>query len=111
MLSALRGTLLSLFGMEIDVADYAPAGPGNGTTLGSSKQFLTSALRTSTKLEKVDLPATLAECETYASWYFRSLNCFTPVLHKPDFMAVVSYTSIDNIKLCADPRLAIEDIQ
>jgi hypothetical protein len=91
VLSTIKGTSLSLFGMEIDLADFAPADWDESLAPASYEQFLAYAMNRVPKVEKVDLPATYSECETYANWFFRSINPYLPVLHKPDFFSMVRH--------------------
>ena len=88
-LSPMKGTSLSLFGFQIDLADFIPTEVDELSSFDSFQSFVAFAFRRDPKPDKVDLPATYEECETLVGWYFRSLNAFTPIVHKPDFMAMV----------------------
>lgn len=107
-LSSIKGTALSVLGMEIDIADFTssdmdePSHSMFETELynKSYQSFLQSAHNVNPKLEKVDLPPR-EEGLTYAQWYFRVLNPFLPVLHKPTFMQLVG--SITNLR-CSLPQ-------
>ncbi len=98
-LSSIKGTALSVLGMEIDIADFSssdidePASPLFQTELynKSYQSFLQSALNINPRIEKLDLPPH-DEGRTYANWYLRVLNPYIPVLHGPSFMALVSST-------------------
>ncbi len=90
VLSPIKGTSLSLFGMEIDLADFVPSDWDEASSPRSYHQFLALAFNKYPKTHKAELPDTYAECENYATWFFRFINPYAPVLHKPDFMALVS---------------------
>jgi hypothetical protein len=95
-LSSIKGTALSILGMEIDIADFdsVDLDEPNSTDLHgqlynkSYQAFLQSALNINPRIEKVDLPQR-ADALTYAVWYFRVLNPYMPLLHKPTFMKLV----------------------
>ena len=89
-LSPMKGTSLSLFGFQIDLADFIPPEVDESSSFDSYQSFVAFAFRKNPKPDKVDLPALYDECETYAKWFFRSINPYTPILHKPDFMRLVS---------------------
>ncbi len=88
-LSVIKGTSLSLFGMDIDLADFVSADWDETCAPGSYQQCLAHAMNRLPKPEKPSLPASHVECETFALWYFRSVNPFLPAIHKADFMATV----------------------
>jgi hypothetical protein len=96
-LSSIRGTALSILGMEIDLADFESQdmdepNPAllHGQLYNKSYQaFLQTALNVNPRLEKVELPSR-QEGLTYAQWWFRVLHPFTPLLHKPTFVKLVS---------------------
>ncbi len=95
-LSSIKGTALSILGMEIDIADFESidmdepdASVFHPQLYNKSYQaFLQSALNINPRIEKVDLPSR-DEGFTYADWYFRVLNPFLPLLHKPTFFKLV----------------------
>ena len=91
VLSPMKGTALSLFGFQIDLADFVPPEVDESSSFDSYQSFVAFAFRKDPKPDKVDLPASYDECETFANWYFRSINPYTPILHKPDFMRLVSH--------------------
>ncbi len=97
-LSSIRGTALNVLGMQIDIADFTSTDmdePDQASLHAeplynkSYLSFVQSAFNINPKFEKVDLPGK-TEGLTYAQWYFRVLNPYLPVLHKPTFMALVS---------------------
>jgi hypothetical protein len=95
-LSSIKGTALSVLGMEIDIADFTspdldepfstPPGDAYNKSYGS---FLQSAFNVNPKMTKTALPARHNGL-TYAEWYFRVINPYVPILHKPTFMTLVS---------------------
>ena len=103
LLSSIRGTALNVFGMEIDLADYMSSDldepdPSNFLAKAlhnkSYHAFVQSAFSAISKLEKVELPLR-NEGLIYAQWYFRVINPYLPILHKPTFISLVS-----PIRLC-----------
>ncbi|KZF24441.1 hypothetical protein L228DRAFT_245371 [Xylona heveae TC161] len=96
-LSSIRGTALSVLGMEIDIADFtsndmdepAPSIFQPELYNKSYQSFLQSALNINTKIDKVELPAKI-EGVTYVDWYFRVMNPYLPILHKPTFMTLLN---------------------
>lgn len=97
-LSSIRGTSLNVFGMQIDLADYMSADidePDPATFLTqpvynkSYHAFVYSAFSANPKMAKMNLPPR-DEGMVYAEWYFRVVNPYLPILHKPTFLALVS---------------------
>jgi hypothetical protein len=97
-LSSIRGTSLNVFGMQIDLADYMSADldePDPATFLTqpvynkSYHAFVYSAFSANPKMAKMKLPAR-DEGMLYAEWYFRVINPYLPILHKPTFFILVS---------------------
>jgi hypothetical protein len=97
-LSSIKGTALSILGMEIDIADFASVDMDEPDSSvfhpqlynKSYQAFLQSTLNVNPRIEKVDLPPR-EDGLTYAEWYFRVLNPYLPILHKPTFMKIVSF--------------------
>jgi len=96
-LSSIKGTVLSIFGMEIDIADFKsidmdePHKSDFHSRLynKSYQSFMQTALNINERIEKPELP-NRADGLSYAEWYFRTLNPYSPLLHKPSFMKLVS---------------------
>lgn len=97
-LSSIRGTSLNVFGMQIDLADYTSTDldePDPATFLTqpvynkSYHAFVYSAFSANPKMAKVNLPPR-EEGIVYAEWYFRVINPYLPILHKPTFLNLVS---------------------
>ncbi|KAF2138262.1 uncharacterized protein K452DRAFT_91007 [Aplosporella prunicola CBS 121167] len=106
VLSPIKGTSLSFYGMEIDLADFVPDDVEDISSPMSYRHFLAVAMNASDrpKPHKVDLPSSHQECETYASWYFRGLHPYTPVLYKPHFMDLLSriYSNVNHTTTIAE---------
>ncbi|KAF2822622.1 hypothetical protein CC86DRAFT_330338 [Ophiobolus disseminans] len=86
-LSHIRGTSLSVFGTEVDITDYMK----DEAEYESSVMSYTALVKVALGGERVDavpLPPYLALKE-YATWYLRSLNPYTMLLHKPAFMDLI----------------------
>ena len=99
-LSSIKGTALSILGMEIDIADFESLDMDEPNPSvfhpqlynKSYQSFMQTALNVNPRMEKVDLPSR-EEGMTYAQWYFRVLNPYTPLLHKQTFLKIVSYVT------------------
>ena len=107
-LSSIRGTSLNVLGMEINIADFAssdldgpvqPALQHEPLYNKSYQSFVMSAFGINPRLEKVALPPR-TEGLTYAQWYFRALNPYVPMLHKPTFMSLVSNLRLSIWPMC-----------
>lgn len=95
-LGPLRGTSLSLLGIEIDVADFSSEDidePTNEEVLSqrrynkSYQSFLQSIFNVNGGGKKVELPAK-PEALSYLERYFRNLNPYVPLLHQPSVTRV-----------------------
>lgn len=98
---SVKGTALSILGMEIDIADFdSPDMDEPDPSVfhpqlynKSYQSFLQSVLNVNTRIEKVDLP-TRSVGMTYAKWYFGVINPYFPILHGPTFFKTVSYMAL-----------------
>lgn len=97
-LSSIKGTSLSILGMQIDVADFdsldmdepdTSSGYRSALYNKSYQAFLQSTLGVNPKLQNVELPGRDKGFQ-YVEWYFRALNPYMPLLHKPTFVRLVS---------------------
>ncbi|KAI9781309.1 MAG: hypothetical protein M1839_006102 [Geoglossum umbratile] len=98
-LSSIKGTALSVLGMEIDIADFTSldldepfsGSPPSGIDLYNKSygSFLQSIFNVNPKMTKTALPARHNGL-TYADWYFRVINPYVPILHKPTFMTLLT---------------------
>ncbi|KAK5110639.1 hypothetical protein LTR62_005679 [Meristemomyces frigidus] len=84
-LSTKEGTSIALFGTKIDLADFMPPEPNAEATAMSYQTFLGYAFG-GQRLQAIPELPEYGQCRQYAEWYFRTIQCFVPVLHKPDFM-------------------------
>lgn len=87
LLSHIRGTSLSVFGTEVDITDFVQT--------GIEYENSPFAYRTLVKIcvagqhvEPAPLPPYEALKE-WATWYLRSLNPYTMLVHKPAFMELI----------------------
>lgn len=95
-LSAIKGTALSILGMEIDIADFRSTDMDEPDSSvfhpqlynKSYQSFLQSSWNVNLRIEKVELPSR-SEGITYAQWYFRVINPYCPLLHRGTFMRLV----------------------
>ena len=97
-LSSIRGTSMNVFGMQIDLADYMSADLDEPEPATSSNQpvynksyhaFVHSAFSANPKMASMKLPPR-DQGILYAEWYFRVINPYLPILHKPTFFTLVS---------------------
>ncbi|KAG5913744.1 hypothetical protein E4U42_000896 [Claviceps africana] len=95
-LSSLKGTTLTLLGTTIETTSFdAPdvdeppsdMDPSMPLYNKSLQAFLRSSMRVNPAVH-VDLP-TRQNAFMYAEWYFVSIACFMPILHKPTFMKLL----------------------
>ena len=110
LLSSIRGTAMSVLGMEIDLADYMSAdvdepessvdgAPAQPVYNKSYRAFVQTAFGANPKLSKVELPPK-SEGMNYAYVYFRLVNPFLPIVHKPSFWATVSRYGLQGTNDC-----------
>lgn len=100
-LSSIKGTALSVLGMEIDIADFHsldmdepdPSVFHPQLYNKSYQAFLQSALNINPRIANVELPSR-SEGLMYAEWYFRVINPFLPLLHKRSFIKLASQSYI-----------------
>jgi hypothetical protein len=86
-MSMLRGTKLSVFGRHINAVEF---GDGfDDTESPKSYEGLISILsgpREAVPVAKI--PASYEGAKMYLDWYFKTLNPYSPTLHKPDTYAL-----------------------
>lgn len=102
-LSAIKGTALTILGMEIDIANFDSHDmdePKNSVFVPqlynkSYQAFLQSALNINPRIpaETVNLPPRDEGLRT-AEYYFRILNPYLPLLHRPTFINLVCQENI-----------------
>lgn len=88
-LSPIEGTSLALFGMKLDVAELLPSESDPTAAPMSYQTFLLHALGKLHLTHPPPLP-NYDDCKLYAEWYFKSVQIFIPVLHRPHFMKLLS---------------------
>ncbi|KAK4903128.1 hypothetical protein LTR27_000056 [Elasticomyces elasticus] len=88
-LSPKEGTSLALFGTKIDIADFMPPANSRDATAMSYNTFFSTAFNQTQSTHAPDLPP-YEQCKTYAEWFFRSIQTFTPILHKPSFLHMLT---------------------
>jgi hypothetical protein len=87
--SQIKGTSLSVFGTEIDIADLVQSEADYDKSVMSYDHFMTVILGEDKTVEKLDFPE-YQDLKDFAMWYFRSLNPYTMLLDRPTFMKLVS---------------------
>ena len=96
--SSERAPKLNMLGWEINIASFTAGGLGRTRDLASRshdtsyESFIATTFGVNPRFESVDLPSR-QEAFRYADGYFQIINAFLPILHKPSFMALVSYSS------------------
>jgi hypothetical protein len=93
-LSPIEGTSLALFGTKIDLAEFMPNDSDPAASSVSYRTFLNHAFGR-TPVFRPELPV-YEQCKVYAEWYFRSIQQFHPLLHKPDFMRLLDRIHHEN---------------
>ena len=88
-LSPIAGTRLSLFGITLDLAEFIPPETDSALDPTSYQAFLNTSLGKKGPVPKPQLPP-LELCRQYADWYFKFVQVFTPILHRPDFMKLLT---------------------
>lgn len=99
--SSIRGTSLIVLGMEIDLTDYMSPDldePDPSTFLTkpvynkSYSAFIQTANGGTPRIAKPELPPR-EEGLIYVQWFFRVINPYLPLLHKPSFISMVGVVS------------------
>lgn len=89
LLSPVEGTQLSLFGMKLDLAEFLPPEEDPESDPLSYQTFLRHSYGRSSQIYKPALP-NYSHCTTLAEWYFKAVQPFVPIIHKPDYMKLLS---------------------
>ncbi|KAI0999200.1 hypothetical protein K3495_g8997 [Podosphaera aphanis] len=115
-LISIRGTSLSLLGIEIDVTDFAsddldePPKTTSQTHLPNKSylSFHQSILNANAnaRVERVELPPKI-EASSYVEWYFKTLNPYQPLLHKPTVTRTLHQMYDDPSSLPSIPQVVI----
>ena len=95
----MTGTHHTLFGMHIDLRDFVPVDASVRTSAVSYKKFQEFAFMNSSR-DPQPLPPH-AQCRALCGWYFKVINPWLPVLHKPTFMAMVGH---DRVVMASEHR-------
>lgn len=99
-LSSIEGTSLALFGTKIDLAEFMPGDSDPATAGLSYRTFLNHAFGRNQTFRPEYPP--YDQCKIYAQWYFRSVQPFIPILHKPHFTRLLEKIFLENYQ----PRAA-----
>lgn len=83
-LSAIKGSSMSLFGMDLDLADYLPA--DDPASPSSYETFLKVAF--GRQSQAVPEMPPYENAKIYCKWFFQSIHPFSPTLDKRAFMAM-----------------------
>jgi len=111
-LSPIQGMHLMFFGADIDIGEFVPDQADDATSPVSYKRCVDLAMNRIPDIQEPQLPPTQAACEEYATWYFRSVNPYTPVLHKPSMMQLVSSVQMPIVQRASYlPILDFESLQ
>ncbi|KAH8723767.1 hypothetical protein GQ44DRAFT_728346 [Phaeosphaeriaceae sp. PMI808] len=86
-LSHIRGTSLSIFGIEINITDYMIGEAEYESSIMSYASLLKLSLG-GEHVDPVPLPP-YKSLNDYATWYLRSLNPYTMLVHKPALLDLV----------------------
>ncbi|KIV99643.1 hypothetical protein, variant 1 [Verruconis gallopava] len=96
--SMLRGTTLSLFGMQIDLAEFAEdLNDIDSPQTFSGFIYCINASNTREHLHPPPLPPNLKQAREYAGWFFKFLNAYTPILDKREMDKLL-------VEVYSDPR-------
>ncbi|KAL8759146.1 MAG: hypothetical protein Q9199_000966 [Rusavskia elegans] len=98
LVSSIRGTSLNVLGMEINLADYMHADLDEPNPSDYEKKpmynksyyaFILTAFSAKPKPEEVGLPSR-EEAMKCVEWFFKVINAYLPVLHRPSFMTLIN---------------------
>lgn len=90
LLSPIEGTQLSLFGMKLDLAEFLTPEEDPMSDPLSYQTFLKHAFNGNAQVfNKPTLP-NYGHCTTLAEWFFKTVQTFIPIVHKPDYMKLLS---------------------
>jgi hypothetical protein len=98
-LSSIKGTKLSILGTTIDITSFdgldmdepPPDVPIGSPLYNKSFQAFLQSVCNVNPIQNIELPAK-KDAITYAEWYFLMVSPFLPILHKPSFLQLVSYS-------------------
>ncbi|TLD30000.1 hypothetical protein E2P81_ATG06653 [Venturia nashicola] len=84
----LRGTKLSLFGVHMDLAEFADD-PSDLDSPQTFEGFMKHVFGRIQPTQPAPLPDNLLSAQEYATWYFRFLSPYTPVIDKRDLQELL----------------------
>ncbi|KAF2723524.1 hypothetical protein K431DRAFT_282968 [Polychaeton citri CBS 116435] len=79
-----EGLNISLFGIKIDLGELLPPEDDPSYRAMSYQTFVKHAYHRAEPMDEPELPP-YEQCKVYSEWFFRSLNPFIPLLHRPQF--------------------------
>jgi len=85
----ITGTRHALFGMHIDLKDFEPEHADERTRAMSYNSFYEYTLRGRQHQVKPPPLPEYRQLRSIVEWYFKSLNCWHPILHKPTFLEMI----------------------
>ncbi|KAL1305676.1 hypothetical protein AAFC00_007269 [Neodothiora populina] len=91
--SPIKGTSLTLFGMELDLAEFITNDAQEAFSPTSYENFLQVAFGGHI-YEPPSLPP-YQECKAFCEWYFKAVNCHAPIVHKPAILDMVDRLHTD----------------
>ncbi|KAL8808212.1 MAG: hypothetical protein Q9182_000276 [Xanthomendoza sp. 2 TL-2023] len=98
LVSSIRGTSLNVLGMEINLADYMHADLDEPNPFDYEQKpvynksyyaFILTAFSAKPKPQEVGLPSR-EEGMKCTEWFFKVVNPYLPVLHRPTFMKLIN---------------------
>lgn len=86
----LRGTKLTIYGMHIDLAEFAE-NEGDFSLPTTFEGFIENIYGRATLGTPTALPPTLESAREYMKWYFQFINPYVPVIDKRDMYTLVCH--------------------
>ncbi|TIA28696.1 hypothetical protein D6C79_10176 [Aureobasidium pullulans] len=96
-LSPIKGTSVALFGMELDLVDFVTNDNDEAFSPTSYENFLSIAFKSSQDRPPPPSFPSYRECKALCEWYFVSVNCHAPIVHKPDVLEMVDRLNSDEV--------------
>lgn len=96
-LSPIKGTSVALFGMELDLVDFVTNDNDEAFSPTSYENFLSIAFKSSQERPHPPSFPSYRECKALCEWYFISVNCHAPIVHKPDVLDMVDRLNSDEV--------------
>ncbi|KAG9618171.1 hypothetical protein KCU77_g22800, partial [Aureobasidium melanogenum] len=96
-LSPIKGTSVALFGMELDLVDFVTNDNDEAFSPTSYENFLSIAFKSSQERPPPPSFPSYRECKALCEWYFISVNCHAPIVHKPDVLDMVDRLNSDEV--------------